>query len=115
MTLSEARWQWRNGQGQTLVQDTNQLDLSGATLSSFGGQPNRLFRTRGDQFFVHGTITLVRHPGGQVGVLTNTFNFDMKPWAGNFIRNSLTIGGRMVAGPGQPFDIVFGGTAPIPP
>jgi len=108
----------RNGKGApvTVVADT--LDLSGLRVSDFPEGPGstRLFTLpRWRDFIVHGTVTTKLNPNGTVSVKMDRFNFDLKPWYGNFTRNVYTLALRVYVGPGTPFNVYFRGTVPIAP
>ena len=69
----------------------------------------------GRAFIVHGTVTTKLNPNGTVSVKMDRFNFDLKPWYGNFTRNVYTLALRVYVGPGTPFNVYFRGTVPIAP
>lgn len=113
LTLGEATWQWRNGQGQPVDVDLGTLDLSAVRASNFPGPGSKyLFSTAKPwDFLVHGSITLQMNPNGTVSGLTNTYNFDIKHWGvQTFIRNVEAGIGGFYAGQGQQFDIHFRGS-----
>lgn len=118
LTQGEATWQWRNGQGAPVDVDLNTLDLSGVRASEFAGPGSKLLFSTAKpwDFLVHGSITLQMNPNGAVSALTNTYNFDMKPWGvQTFIRNVEAWTGARYAGPGQQFDIHFRGSVAVRP
>ena len=119
LTLGEAKWQWQNGQGAPVTVDANKLDLSGLRASDFrkGVGSTRLLKLpRWWDFVVHGTVRVRLNPNLTVGIVSNRFNFDMKPWfEGYFIRNLQTLALKTYVGRGHEFMVHFRGTVPIPP
>ena len=86
--------------------------------SEFAGPGSRLLFSTAKpwDFLVHGSITLQMNPNGTVSALTNTYNFDMKPWGvQTFIRNVEAWTGARYAGPGQQFDVHFRGSVAVRP
>lgn len=98
--------------------DADTLDFSGLRVGDFPEGPGstRLFTLpRWRDFIVHGTVTTRLNPNGTVAVKMDTFDFDLKPWYGNFTRNVYTLALRAYVGPGTPFNVYFRGTVPIAP
>ncbi|GBD24755.1 hypothetical protein HRbin30_00068 [bacterium HR30] len=118
LTLGEAKWQWRYGEGQPITVDADKLDLSGLRASNFPrgvGSTTKFTLPRWKDFMVHGTITVKLEPNGVVSITPDKFNFDMKPWKGYWLRNLQTVALRLYVGSGKEFDIFFRGTVPVPP
>jgi hypothetical protein len=118
LTLGEAKWQWKHGGGTPVTVDVRTLDFSGLRVSDFPGGPGSLkLHTFQDWFdyIVHGTVTTELNADYTVSVLTDRFNFDIKPWLGNIKRNIYTILLRTYVGSGEPFPVSFEGSAPIAP
>jgi hypothetical protein len=111
-TWGEATWHWRNKGGEPLTVDLNKVDLSGSHPEDFKGPGSKLLYTLPkQQFYVFGQITLRMEANGQVTALPDTYNFDMKyPFMDHLKRNLLTLGDKVLSGPGTPFKI-FSGTA----
>ena len=118
LTLGEAKWQWQNAKGAPVTVDTNKLDFSGLNVNEFpkGVGSTRPFEfPKWRDFMVHGTVTTELNPNNTVSARIDTFNFDLKPWSGHFLRNVYTLGLRAYMGPGTPFPVHFRGTVPIAP
>ena len=98
--------------------DANQLDFSGLRASDFSkgvGSTKPFELPNLQDFMVHGTVTTPLNPNNAISVRTDVFNFDLKPWIGNFRRNTLTLGLKAYMGPGTDFPVNFRGTALILP
>ena len=111
LTLEEANEWYKNGNGQELFVDINQIDLS--MLYSLGdgyvGKEytfNLLFLGSEDGK-VYGNLTFVRYPNDTCRAYADTYDFDMKPWNGlkNCVRNIVAIAGSIYAGKGTPYEI----------
>jgi hypothetical protein len=126
LTLSEANYWYRYGNGQPLYVDLSKINLSGISTRDFSGigasksfdlfSP-RYFRNLNDAL-VYGSITLTLKKGN---VVTATFgydiyNFDIKPWRFSTLkRNIFTIIGSLYAGFGKPYKIYFYGSGYVNP
>lgn len=124
LTMEEANWWFKNGNGMPLFVDLSKIDLSG--IVSFGdnyiGQKKTFNLLTGssrnlNDGLVYGNITLIRNSNNTVRAYADKYDFDMKSWANpsNWIRNTETIIGRKVAGNGTAYLIYFHGSAPIKP
>jgi hypothetical protein len=91
------------------------LDCGSATSRKAQVRRDRSRCLAGRAFNVHGTVTTKLNPNGTVAVKMDTFDFDLKPWYGNFTRNVYTLALRVYVGPGTPFNVYFRGTVPIAP
>ena len=116
LSLSKANKHWREGCGAPLFVDISTLDLSYVTKLPPSGQVNfagKNFSSINDAL-VYGTVTLFPGPNNTVIGGFDYYNFDLKPWsAETFVRNIETILGRLYAGPGTPYQIIFTGSAPL--
>ena len=119
ITLNEANEWYRNGSGDPLYADLRKIDLSGFRSlgeSKVGKEYARnLIYTSGskDDRLVYGSLTFIRTPNDGVRAYADRYNFDMKPWLGNTVRNIQTLIGRRVAGEGKSFLIYLYSTATL--
>ncbi|HON20722.1 MAG TPA: RHS repeat-associated core domain-containing protein, partial [Bacteroidales bacterium] len=123
LTLSEANDWYQNGNGQPLFVDLNKIDLSGIVSlgEKFVGQKkvvNLLLHSGSvNDGLVYGKITLVRYPNHQVRAMSDTYDFDMKPWLNplNWGRNIETMIGQKVVGQGKGYEINIYGSKKLKP
>ncbi len=119
LTLSEANDHYRNGNGVPVVVTAGLYDFTTMNPNGFNPRTGRelfTFPITNADFYVNGTVTLQRNPGGDTfRVLTDTYDFDMHSWTSQPIRNTATLIGQAVAGQGTPYQIIFVGKLPIPP
>ena len=125
LTFYEARDWWRNGDGQSLMIDINSLDLSNVHLSDFNNDilninfaGNDFNITNINDALVYGNIQLKHIGNGYVveSSCHDIYDFNMIPWSKDtFIRNVLTIVGRIVNGSGTPYIIWIYGKAKVNP
>jgi RHS repeat-associated protein len=97
--LQEANHHYRNGQGARVTVDSSGLDFSalkrrteqrGYTFPNFSS---------GD-FLVHGSVSLTPQDNGANLKISDTYNFDIKPWSpDNFNRNVATMISHFAADP----------------
>jgi hypothetical protein len=123
LTLAAANEHYRNGNGTPLMVIAGNLDFSGANPNGFnpttGRQPFQFPASSGD-FYIYGTVTLQRNPGGDTfRVLNDTYDFDMHSWTRQPVRNVATLLGEAVAtragtSSGTPYQIIFFGNLDIP-
>jgi len=67
---------------------------------------------QGEDFYVHGHITLRHRPDDTYGIFDKPYHFNMHPWTpGNITRNLMTIIGD--PGPGTPFIIHYNGNVTV--
>jgi len=122
LTLKEANYWYRNGNGQSLTVDLNKIDLSGIHTEDF---PDGVGSTKSFNLLIHsgsyndgmvyGNITLKLYPNNMVRAFPDVYDFDMHPWINplNWPRNVETIFGSWLAGDGNPYTINFRGSAYI--
>lgn len=118
LTLEEANDWYKNGKGEALYVDLDQIDLS--NIYSLGDEfieqkkTFNLITASGNlnDGLVYGNITLKRYPGDRVRAYADTYDFDMKSWnsINNIGRNICTIIGDIFAGSGKKFEIIFYGS-----
>jgi hypothetical protein len=119
ITLNEANEWYRNGKGEPLFADLRKIDLTGFRSlgeSKVGENYNyNLIYTSGskDDRLVYGSLTFIRTPNDGVRAYADGYDFDMKPWRGNTVRNIQTLIGRRVAGEGKSYSIFLYGTATL--
>lgn len=113
LTLSEANYWFRNGNGQPLYVSLDKIDLSGLVSlgDNYVGQEKyiNLFFASGslNDAMVYGNIKLVRYPHDTVRAKADYYDFDIKPWNSfsTIGRNIQTIIGSRVAGQGVGYHI----------
>ena len=119
LTLEEANDWYKNGNGQELFVDINQIDLS--MLLSLGDKyigekyVFNLFILGSKDGKVYGSLTFVRYPNDTCRAFVDKYDFDMKSWRNplNWVRNIATIAGNVYAGKGVPYDINIYGSAQL--
>ena len=115
ITLGEANYHFRNGNGVALSADIRKLDLSGLDPGIFSGPGDieRFVTAKPFDFSTLGSIRLRLNSDSTVSALYDVYDFNID-WANrSFVRNVETIGGSIVAGRGTPFRINFSGRAYI--
>ncbi|MFV0501805.1 MAG: hypothetical protein ACK5MH_09475 [Bacteroidales bacterium] len=123
LTLSEANDWYRNGNGQPLFTDLNQIDLSGVYSlgKNYVGDEkviNLITNSASiNDGLVYGNITLKRYPNNQVRAYSDPYDFDMKSWLNpvNWGRNIETKIGQRVAGQGTNYEINIYGSKTLKP
>jgi hypothetical protein len=123
LTFREARYWYRNGNGESLIIDINSLDLRKVSTSDFSKIGDfKSFNLDGKYFsssnnaLVYGNITLEYLGNNQVRVKPgyDIYDFDIKPWSSKtFIRNVATMAGNLVNGSGQGYIIWIPGKATL--
>ena len=123
ITLSEANFWYRNGNGAPLYVDINQIDFSG--IVSLGDDYIGQVKTfnllqcsaSNNDGLVYGNITLKRYPNHSIRAYSDKYDFDMKSWYNplNWIRNVQTLIGSSDAGKGTPFSIHIYGSTTLKP
>ncbi|MCQ2211938.1 MAG: hypothetical protein MJZ34_16780 [Paludibacteraceae bacterium] len=119
ISLNEANEWYRNGNGEPLFADLRKIDLSG--FRSLGESKvgkkysfNLIYNSGSkDDRLVYGNLIFIRTPNDGVRAYADKYDFDMKPWCGNTVRNVQTLIGRQVAGEGKPYLIYLHGTATL--
>jgi hypothetical protein len=122
LTIGEARYWWKYGNGDPLYIDINTLDFSSVDFNKFSttklryhGDPMIQVNFAGNemvnikQAIIYGTISLVKD-GSWIYALPDTFNFDIKNAKGSFVRDVLTGALLINFGFGTRFKIIFYGT-----
>jgi len=107
LTLSEANKHYREGSGKALTIDASKLSVKRITSWRNG---KALGRVQGSEFLVHGTVTLQMGANGLISIKEGLYNFDVKSWEGNVMRNIETIAAHVYAGSGTPYMIYYSGT-----
>jgi RHS repeat-associated protein len=118
LTLWDANSHYRNGGGTDLTVDASKIDLSFVDPNIFSSVGDRevvstLFNSRDG--LVYGQLELIYRGNNKVEIVSNDYDFDVgasegHPWVwGNYGRNSATLLGNILAGPGQPYTIHFSG------
>jgi RHS repeat-associated protein len=123
VTLEEANMHYRGGQGQEIFADLSRIDLSGISVSDFGGSNQNTFNLLDPKYFssfndglVYGSITLTLHSGGVVTANYDVYDFDIHgSYFSRLVRNPLTTLGNIHAGLGTPFKINFYGKGKVGP
>lgn len=117
LTLEQANRHYRNGGGTPLTVIASKVDLSFVDPSIFGGRINgppvtvNLSPNSRDGL-VYGKLDLVYKGNGRVQIQSNQYDFITSdhPWfGGSFWRNTFTVFGNVLAGPGTPYMINFQG------
>ena len=119
LTLEEANEWYKNGNGQELFVDINQIDLS--MLYSLGDKyigkryVFNLFTLGSKDGKVYGSLTFIRYPNDTCRAFADKYDFDMKSWKNplNWFRNIATIAGSVYAGKGVPYTINIYGSAQL--
>ena len=95
LTLREANYHYRNGNGESVTVNGRILEVEMVT--------DKVGVVKGKDWFVHGNV-IVKNGEIQSG----DYNFDIKPWSSStFIRNVLTISGHIFAGERNSFTIHY--------
>lgn len=114
ITLDEANEWYRNGGGDPLFAELDQLDLSFyySQGDDYIGKEYTVSLRSGNSlndFLVYGSISLVRYPNNTVRAYSDSYDFrtDDHTWWNplNWVRNIETTIGSAVAGSGRDFDI----------
>ena len=120
ITLSEANWHYRTGNGTPLYADLGKLNLSRISVSDFPGGvgssasfnlDSPRYMGSANDGLVYGTIRLTLGKNRSVTSNFDIYDFDMQ--RGRFLRNVATRIGNFVAGGGTPYSINFYGTGTI--
>jgi hypothetical protein len=123
LTLSEANYWYKNGQGKPLFTSLKKIDLSSVYSlgESFVGDIEVinlfLYSNSINDALVYGNITLKRYPDHQVRAYADFYNFEMHSSINplNWSRNLLTIIGEQYAGQGKKFEINLYGSKTLTP
>lgn len=110
LSLDEANDWYQNGNGKTLTVNAGKISV----LRIGGWEDNRApGLVLGKDYSVYGNVTISHRLNGTYGIFEDTYDFDMKPWLGNTLRNIGTIIGSQYAGSGTPYQIRFEGNTNV--
>ena len=116
LTLKEANWWYRHGNGQPLYADFSKIDLYALSFTYKFQNPGdskyiNLFVYNSRNRFVYGTIKMTLGNDYYLRASYDNYNFEMHNWNNplNWPRNFGTILGGLEAGDGIPFKIYFYG------
>jgi RHS repeat-associated protein len=115
LSRSEANLRWRNGSGRSLTVDATKLKFR---ILLNRGKGSYLAQSIGyRQFETYGKVDLVKTSSGWF-VLPNKYDFDMKDWSGNVMRNlatlvSLSAATTNIMQGGTGYDIYFQGSPQV--
>ncbi|MBD3406593.1 MAG: hypothetical protein GF411_10805 [Candidatus Lokiarchaeota archaeon] len=132
--LADLWWHFQYGGGEDYYLHVNRLDFSNATQRNLELTQLGLYDIKGDVDLFNlgvnptslalGKVSMQRYGSNTFGIMPDVFDFDYKPWRGNFKRNiGNTIGAIACYTPlgirtplrhGGPFKINFGGLLYIP-
>lgn len=110
LTLEEALYHWRTGNGEPVTVNANQLEVHQVADFNQDGWAKGVVQG-GNDFLVHGRVSLMKTADG-VNIKSEQFDFD-KRRDGSTIRNLDTQLGKLVAGEGTAYTIHFTGSPNI--
>ncbi|MHB1259757.1 RHS repeat-associated core domain-containing protein, partial [Thiobacillus sp.] len=130
LTLGEANYQYRHGEGQSVTVDLNKIDFSGvsaagAQAKASPGGISYVTPSSANDFLVHGTVGVRVQPNQTITAPPGPYDFDIHPLTGDLsangvlqnakiiVRNIETVIGNVAAGFGTPFIINYGGQGKV--
>lgn len=125
LTLEEANYWYRNGEGQSVSIEMSLLNFDGISVEAFNGigsEASYTFTPGSNDFFVHGSVRLELVGPNTIVIVGDPttgfenggwYDFEMHSWFQRPLRNLETLGAHVIAGSGQRYPIIYEGTATI--